>query len=295
MIRLLVGRSLFRFVCNGKWSIKDIIPHTKNSVILENGLLYYFHDGVKELAPQYKFIIHHYGVTPEHSQGRGILERVYWAWKCKQMSWEFWLQLAERFGVPSVIALFDIDTLDDEQAQKRADAISSALSNISSDSSAALANIKDVKTLDAGGSVQDFDTLVKACNREIALAITGQTLANIEAQYGTRAQAEVHEHTFDEVVKSDVLALQHTLNSTVISWLYELNFSNFQDKDKPILVFDVSKYASWDIVKDAIDRNIPVSKKALYDHYGLPKPVDANDVFIGSNESIEASDMALEL
>ena len=281
---------------DGVWYVEKIVPHTKESVIVEDDVLYYFQEGIKHVAPQYKFIVHRHGVSPEHPAGKGILERVYWAWKCKQMSWEYWLQLADRFGVPSVIALFDLDTINDDEAQKRADAIASTLRNISSDSSVALANIKDIKTLDAGGSVQDFDTLVNACNKEIALAITGQSLSHLEAEHGTRAQAQVHEHTFDDITTHDIQELEYTINATVMAWIHELNSGS--TKEAPKLVFDTKRYASWEVVKDAIDRGLPVSKKALYSTYGLPKPRGEEDIYIAraKKDAIEASDsMEMEL
>ena len=57
---------------------------------------------------------------------------------------------------------------------------------------------------------------------------------------------------------------------------------NFPGAEPPDLVADVGDYAPWDQVKDAIELKIPVSKSALYNRYGLPKP-DADqedDIFI---------------
>ena len=44
--------------------------------------------------------------------------------------------------------------------------------------------------------------------------------------------------------------------------------------------FDLSDYASWEVVKDAIRLGVPVSLSALYDRYGLPRPEKDEDTFI---------------
>ena len=44
--------------------------------------------------------------------------------------------------------------------------------------------------------------------------------------------------------------------------------------------FDLSEETPWERIRDAIDRGIPLSKKALYQTYGLPQPESEEDMFI---------------
>lgn len=309
---------------DGVWHSNDCIAHTKDLFSFKNGVLYYKDWGVEKEAPRYKFVVHRYGVEPDFPHGNGLINTLYWPWKFKTMGFEYWVQLAERFGVPSIVALFELETYDDEQAQSRADAIATAINAISSGSSSALANVRDVKALEATGSVKDFNILVEACNREISIAITGQTLANLEAEHGTRAQAEVHEHRYEELIISDVRAIQQLLNETVVKWIIELNYGVLADY--PRIEFNLETYASWEqvrdamdrgipvdldvlynrygfakpvdngyakweIIRDAIDRGVPVSKNYLYEHCGLPGPSGDDDGFVGSSKNIEVSDI----
>lgn len=265
---------------NGLWAIDRFVPHERSLFRFKtDGTLQYSDRGIMCDAPPYKFVAHRHGASPERPAGRGIISRVYWPWKCKQLGWEFWLQLADRFGVPSILALFDLETVDEDESQKRADAITSQLAKISSDSAAALANIRDVKVLEANGAIADYNVLLEACNREISFAITSQTLATGESEYGTRAQALVHEDMFADVIVDDAASLAKTLNETVVRWIAELNFPN---APAPEITFNTEKYASWEVVRDAIDRGIPVSRSAIYERYKIPKPAGDEDMFVAS-------------
>src|SRR5690606_37663777 len=103
-------------------------------------------------------------------------------------------------------------------------------------SGGALGNVKDVKVIEMAGRVSDFRVLIDTCNTEISYAITGQSLATSEAEFGTRAQAEVHETSFGRMAKGDALALTGTLQQ-LIDWMVELNFG--PDMTAPKGMFDL--------------------------------------------------------
>ena len=52
------------------------------------------------------------------------------------------------------------------------------------------------------------------------------------------------------------------------------------------MVFDLEDHATWEQVRDAMDRGVAVSKSALYDRYGLPEPADDEDSFLKQDGSI---------
>ncbi|MBI4691709.1 MAG: DUF935 family protein [Nitrospirae bacterium] len=234
----------------------------------------------KVLSEDYKYIVHRHNAGAENPYGTSVLKAAYWPWIFKKAGWRFWLTAAEKFGVPTVIAIFETD--DEDKARERAKMLAEALAGIQSDAAVALANVKQVDTLEVKGDLGAFKTLIDACDTQISYAIAGQSLASGEAQYGTRAQAEVHERRGQSLTAGDAKQLAYTLNKTLIAWIVELNYG--ADAPKSILEFDTNDYASWEMMVDALDRGIPVSANALYIKYNIPKPADDKDVFIISPE-----------
>ncbi|OHD80492.1 MAG: hypothetical protein A3J97_10730 [Spirochaetes bacterium RIFOXYC1_FULL_54_7] len=230
----------------------------------------------KPLDQPYKFIVHHNNPQAENPYGTAALSQCFWPWMFKKSGFRFWLTAAEKFGVPTVLALFDCS--DETIARTRAAALSAALAGIQSDAAVALANVKEVDTLEIKGNLEGFKTLIECCNSEISYAITGQALATQEAQYGTRAQGEVHERVMDHVVRGDARALAYTENTTIVPWIVELNFG--PDAPMPRWVYDFEEYATWEQVMGALDHEIPVSKEAIYTRYSIPKPQDEADAYV---------------
>lgn len=250
------------------------------------GNLYVVQNGVrKRLNPEYKFIVHRHGGI-ESPYGASVLKQCYWPVMFKHAGWRFWMTAAEKFGVPTVLAIFESE--DEQQAKQRARDLAEALSSIQSDAAVALGNIKEVTTLEVKGSLESFKTLIEACDNQIAYALTGQSLASAEGQYGTRAQAEVHERMFQSIAKQDAVSLGHTLSNTLIKWICELNFG----KDvSAVITFDVDEYADWGLIKEAIELGVPVSKKVIYREYNIPEPEDSEDVFISPKVSQKQQSM----
>lgn len=230
------------------------------------------------LDQPYKLLIYRNSPEAENPYGTPILSRCYWMWKFKQAGLEFWLSATEKAGVPSIIALFE--SMDERRAAEKAQEISLALTDVSSGSGAALANVKEIKTLEMSGVLKDFQVLINTCNAEMSYSITGQSLATQEAEFGTRAQATVHQDTLYNLCRGDAVSLAHTMQD-LIDWMVELNFG--ADVPAPRGGFDLSNRATFEEVMNAIERGVPVSRRLLYDRYGLPEPSDEEDAFIGQS------------
>jgi len=232
--------------------------------------------GMAELSEPYKFIVHRHDSDAENPYGTSVLQACYWPWIFKKAGWRFWLTASEKFGVPTVLALFDTD--DEEKARERARMLAEMLSGIQNDAAVALANVKEVTTLEVKGDLSAFDKLITACDTQFAYAVAGQSLASNEAKFGTQALGKVQETKGKKITSGDARLLAYTLSNTIIAWMTELNFGTAAPK--PYLEFDLEEYASWEIVKDAMNMGLPVSKRSLYTRYNVPKPVDDADAFI---------------
>ncbi len=235
--------------------------------------------GIKTLNQRYKFIVAKNEATPDNPYGKSVLTRCYWPWRFKTAGFKFWITVLEKFGVPSLAALFE-STMVPDQAREIVDYISQELQKITSGSVGALAGIKDIITISGEGEAEDFKLLIDLCNAEISKAILGETLTVEVGERGAYAHGRVHLEVLDFLVKRDAKNLEALLNETLISWLVELNAGASALKFKPIFRFDFEPTADWEKIKDALDRGVPVSKKALYVIYNLPEPEEEEDAFI---------------
>ncbi len=229
----------------------------------------------KVLEDKYKFLVYRNNPEAEDPYGTSDLMMCYWPWRFKQLGWEFWLEAARKCGAPSIVALFDSNDIRD--ATEKAKILSESLAEIEGGSGVALANVKEIQKLEMTGNLQDFQTLINTCNAEISFALTTQTLSTQEGEFGTRAQATVHDSNLLRVCYGDAKALAGTLQC-LIDWMVEINFG--KNIPSPKGEFDLKAYASLAEVILAIDAGIPVSKSTLYDRYALPQPKDEADVFL---------------
>jgi len=242
--------------------------------------------GTVDLYEQaFKWLVYRHDKDAENPYGTSVLRACYWPWKFKKAGLEFWLMATEKFAVPSILALFESQD-SPEKIRERALELAGMLNQVSSGSGAAFANIKDAKVLQPDGRVSEFRSLMDWCDTQIAYAIVFQSLAVQEAQNGTRAQAEVHEGTFREATKGVCRDLQQVLQRGV-DWFVELNYG--PDETSPKVAFDLADYATWAMICEAIDRGVPLSRDALYDRYGLPKPKDEGDAFLAPAPAVQSA------
>lgn len=219
-----------------------------------------------------KFIVHRNDDGELNVWGRPTLRAAYTFWKFKQLGVKFWAMAAELCGVPSILAIFETRT--EDEVKKRAKDLIEALNNWESGSQGAFGNVKDIKVVSS--QINDFNKIIEACDSEIAYALTAQSLTTNQAQYGTKAQGTEHSKTYDNIIKGDAYSLQMA-DQQLVNAFVELNFPG---EKAPQYDIDSSDFAPWDIIRDAIDRNIPVSLSAIYQKVHIPQPKDEKDSFV---------------
>lgn len=244
--------------------------------ILKTAWIPFLKSNGKRLDYDYKFLIYRNNPRLESPYGTSDLLMCFWPWKLKMQAYEYWTLAAKKAGVPTIVALFDMDSSDEKKAKEKADVISSTMRDIQGGSGLGLANVRDVKALSMSGALADHRALIEVCNVEISAALTTQSLSTAEAAYGSRAQADVHDENLVRVAKGDAKALQGVFQ-TLIDWTVELNFG--KNEAAPKGAFDFGNKASYDEVMQAVQNRIPVSREALYANYGLPRPQSESDEF----------------
>jgi phage gp29-like protein len=231
----------------------------------------------RPLDEPYKWLIHRNDKGDGNLWGTPALRSCYWPWKFKQLGFRFWMQAAERLGVPSILALFE--TKNAEDAKRRAEELVPLLRNMKSGSSGAFANVKEIKVVD--GAIKDFETIINVCNAEISYGITAQSLMTSQAEYGTKSQGDLHAETYKFTTVHDAYLIQRT-DQLLYNYFVEINFPG---AEVPAFDIDSTDFADWETIREAIDRNIPVSLNALYDKVHLPRPKDGKDIFVKPSPS----------
>jgi len=269
-------------LCEVVWDFKDgfyvpvdFIPIPRTAINFPHGGSYgvpYLSALNKPLDEPNKFIIHRNDKGDGNLWGTPALRSCYWPWKFKQLGFKFWIMAAERLGVPSILAIFDTKTA--EEAQRRSAELTPVIQNMRSGSSGAFANIKEIKVVD--GAIKDFETIVKVCNEEISYGITAQSLMTSEAQYGTKSQGLLHSETYKSTTIHDAYLMQQSIQK-LFNYFVDVNFPGAA---VPAFDIDSTDFVDWEVIRDAIDRNIPVSLNALYDKVHLPRPEKPEDAFV---------------
>jgi len=266
---------------DGWWVVEDVVLRKPERFVFDaDGRLKYKDPSTGEFidlyGQAYKWLVYRYDKDAENPYGTSALKSCYWAWKFKKAGAQFWILAAEKFSVPSILALFETSEPEDK-VRERALRLSELLSTIQSGSGAALANIKEIKLLTSPEKVSEFRSLMEWCDQQISYGITGQSLATQEAEFGSRAQAVVHSDMLKTLAKGICRELSEVLQR-LVSYVVELNFG--PGEAEPQVWFDLDEHATWEELVQAIDRGIPVSKTALYSRYGVPEPDSEEDTFL---------------
>jgi uncharacterized protein (DUF697 family) len=194
----------------------------------------------------------------------------------KKAGYEFWLQATEKFSVKTILAIFKADG-DENKIRDTARLIAEQLLSITSGSATAVGNVDSIHEVGMSGDLVGFASLVDACDTQISYGLTGQIIATSKTEGGSLALGEVQADLFYEDAKGIALEGQ-ALIQKIINWAVELNgYGNIV----PLLAeVDTERKASFEHVMKAIEHGIAVSRDAMYDCYGLPRPRDEDDAFV---------------
>ncbi|ADD68981.1 protein of unknown function DUF935 [Denitrovibrio acetiphilus DSM 12809] len=252
---------------DGKWLPSKALGRRPNRFAFASDGTLSLVDGAVSipLEEELKFIVHRNSPKNENPYGTPVLSKCYWPWMFKKAGFRYWLTVAEKYGVPTVLALFD--SIDDAESRTRAKELAENLYNIQSDAAVALANVDSVQVLETKGTSADFSELVNICNTEISKAITGEILTSDTSTNGSYSLAQQHLETLQ--VKSDKVAkaLAERVTKTLIRWIVDLNFGNVS---APEFVLDIRAEADWDIIKDAVELGFEVNKEEVAKRFGIP-------------------------
>jgi phage gp29-like protein len=155
----------------------------------------------------------------EKPYGESVLEPAWPVWQTKWAHVEQLERLAQKYSVPTSIALVDSTNATEASLAN----ISANMAAIDGGGSVALSGVKEVVQLTASGKATELMNVIKDYNNSLAKLITGQTLTNGTQKYGSRSLGEVQERAALRIMVNDARTVYAALNRTLLKWVFALN------------------------------------------------------------------------
>ena len=232
-----------------------------------------------------KYVVHVNGAEPDVPEGVSVLDGVYWEWKFLRAGMGFWLDLLDRFGVPSLVALFESASGDAEEAKKMAQLIASELAKVAAGTPGAIA-ADSLIVPSTGGRGDDFERFMRFLEKRIRKGILSTTLTVDISDVGARAQGEVSEREVDGVAQWYGDALEDTMARTVGRWTALMRYGPAAAQAFPVARLDWRQPATFEEYVTASQNGIPVSRDAAYTVYNVPRPADEEDEHLAPSGAV---------
>lgn len=240
----------------------------------------------ENLLPRSKFCIYTHKPVDNDPRGTSLLRPAYMPWVQKIETIREYIKYLARFASPALVGTLPPgarDRVEDDGAGgqrvvKATDTFKDTLLDFHNGSVLAIAYGAQVKDLYSQGDGTVFLNAIAENNRDIALVISGQTLASTEGEHNARAAAQVHQDTRATRVKQAKKALARVIRRDV---LMDFVAWNWGDAAARLLtpqtalgsVEEEDKTGQWNAVA-ALNRAsylAPSQKQALDALIGLPR------------------------
>jgi phage gp29-like protein len=202
---------------------KDVIGKPPEWFVFDNARRLKFRSLAKPLGedlPERKFLLVQHHPTYTNPYGQKTLPQCFWPVTFKKGGWKWWVTLAEKWGMPLLIAKYPRGL--DKKGQ---DDLLDMVIALYSDAVGIMPNDTILETVAAGGEKADIHkALIDQCNAEIALAIVGQTLTTEIGSTGSYAAAKTHFDVRAEIAAYDKRMVERALQQ-LVAWIYEINWN----------------------------------------------------------------------
>jgi phage gp29-like protein len=153
--------------------------------------------------------------------GLGLGHYCYWPVFFKRNNIKFWLVFLEKFGMPTVVAKMPVGKYDVVTERNK---VMAAIRAMASETGVVLPEGTEFDFVTAARSgTQDYDTMRKAMDEDLARIIIGQT-ASSQGTPGKLGNEELQGEVKNDLVKADADLVCGSFNRTLGRWLTEWNF-----------------------------------------------------------------------
>ena len=225
--------------------------------------------------PDNKFLVAILKSKSGHPITSGLLRTLGFWWIARTFSAQWFLNLAQIFGIPIRWATHSPDASETTLA-----VLDSFLENLGSAGWARFPEGVKLELKEASGNSagNPTESLINLADRICDITILGQTLTSDVQSSGSRALGDVHKNVEDKIKFQIAAKLAVILNEQLVPAFWRLNFGDdkyhasflpiSRDKEDP------TKLAAWVKLVAGI---FPVSKSWAYETCGVPMPGPADE------------------
>jgi len=238
--------------------------------------------------PGRKFICHKHDPQDDIPYATPLLVSVYWPWFFKKHAQSFWMILAEKFGVPSIVGKYPVHYTDSDIKE-----LVSALVNLQQDSVAAVPADTDLDMKAVETSVGErggfFRELLEFMNAEISKTVLGGTLTQEVGDKGSYAASKTHQEVRQDIIEEDAGLLQSTIDATLITWLVEFNYGQEGLQFRPSFTIGVDpdrgtpEFANT--IKTLADAGARIPESFVHVVFRIPEAKEDEEILKGSSRS----------
>lgn len=186
--------------------------------------------------PPWKFVVHQYRARSGSPTRAGLLRTLCWLYLFKHYTYKDWVAFCEVYGMPLRLGKYQPGA-----SQEDRDALLAAVRAIGHDAAGIISASTEIEFVNAAQRQGPdlYKELIELCNKEMALAVLGQTLTSEVGTVGSLAAAKVHQEVRADLVRADAQALAATLTQQVIRPLIGFNLG--WEVPTPRVVFQVEE------------------------------------------------------
>lgn len=219
-----------------------------------------------EELPENKFITHTFGSKHDNPYGIGLGNKLYWLVFFKRKGTSFWLVYSEKFGNPTTVGKYGKGANAEEKRT-----LMNAMRSMSNDSAVTIPENMAIELLEAkrSGSFETYERLCAYMDKQMSIAVLGETMTTDVGNAGSRAAGQVHNDIRLEIVKADTTILAETLEDQLFRPIVEYNVPNAK---VPQIIFEVDEEedlnARADIDKKLFEVGYEPTEDYVREHYG---------------------------
>ena len=244
--------------------------HLRTGVSVENF-------GLGAELPENKFFVFSYQPRKGNRWGSPLKRKCFWQAWLKKSGVKGWLRYIEK-GSGTVVARYN----DSADATEQQNAVGAATA-VQEESAVAIPKkfLLEVHEMVRNIGSSHKELVDDYCNAEISRIVVGQTLTGRGSDGGgSRALGQVHERVESKKIEKDAKGLMAVVNKRLVRPLVVYNFGPKAAMPEWILEYEPGEDLNTMAERYSLLRTevgLPLSKKALYEAFQTPEPIDKDD------------------
>ncbi len=238
--------------------------------------------------PAAKFIVHCPGELGPDPIAAGLFRTATWYWYFKNFVLKAWLQFLDIYGQPFRWGTFPAGAKQDDKEYAYRSLLRMGQEAVALLPEGFQVNIQDIAHR---GGADLYERLKMACDEEIAILFLGQTLtSSVGENGGAYAAAKVHEDVRWDLIDWDAEALGETITRDLLTpwvrfrWGADAEVPQLRIHEDPPEDLEATSKVHKTLV---VDMGLPVSRRYLYERYGIQEPAADEEVLAGPPPAAE--------